>query len=396
MPVSAKVLGAFAVVGAVIVSGCSGEAVDAGGDPGRITHRAVAAVALEHLPTDTSSRAASYTDESTPREQVSVDLRYGADGEYDGDLVSVAVSAQPPAEGACRRELGQHCVDLPTEVKNAEMQLRWTEEAPEEDPGNVGIVLRRDDGETASIDYSGPTITGDPRRLEMPISVEKLVAVVEDPRLRYQATSSTLALGEELDDWEGGEPDPEAYELVRNTDHGIAQAYVGGRGGYGYYKGVIRSPLRERFGPAAIGGRLLQRSSPDFTGMPDADIDVLAAPSPPAWMTREPCSAPTLRRRCVTTEGTRGPLVFAWQPANDTDVGWAWMISLRKDEVVAVRYRGQPMPKAFDDAAFLTEWFQGEQLDAKGGGEADSEFADDLSLWCDREHLEARPVKQLD
>ncbi|MER6941559.1 hypothetical protein ABTX24_02685 [Nocardioides sp. NPDC127514] len=389
---SAKVLGAFAVVGAVIVSACSSEAVDAGGDPGRITHRAVAAVALEHLPTDTSTRAASYTDESTPSEQVSVDLRYGADGEYDGDLVGVAVSAQPPAEGACRRELGQHCVDLPTEVKNAEMQLRWTEEEPEEDPGNVGIVLLRDDGESASIDYSGPTITGDPRELDMPISVEKLVAVVEDPRLRYQATSSTLALGEELDDWEGGEPDPEAYELVRNTDHGIAQAYVGGRGGYGDYEGVIRSPLREQFGDKAIGGRLLRRAD----GVPGAEVDVIAAPSPPAWMTREPCSAPTLRRRCVTTEGTRGPLVFAWQPANDTDVGWAWMISLRKDEVVAVRYRGQPMPKAFDDAAFLTEWFQGEQLDAKGGGEADSEFADDLSQWCDREHLEARPVKQLD
>lgn len=392
MPVSAKVLGAFAVVGAVLVSACSGEAVDASGDPGRITHRAVAAVALEHLPTDTSSRAASYTDESTPSEQVSVDLRYGADGEYDGDLVSVAVSAQPPAEGTCRRELGQHCVDLPTEVKYAEMQLRWTEEEPEEDPGTVGIVMVRDGGETASIGYSGPTITGDPRTLDLPISVEKLVAVVEDPRLRYQATSSTLALGEELDDWEGGEPDPEAYELVRNTDHGIAQAYVGGRGGYGDYEGVIRSPLREQFGDKAIGGRLLRRAD----GVAGAEIDVIAAPSPPAWMTREPCSAPTLRRRCVTTEGTRGPLVFAWQPANDTDVGWAWMISLRKDEVVAVRYRGQPMPKAFDDAAFLTEWFQGEQLDAEGGGEADSEFADDLSLWCDREHLEARPVKQLD
>ncbi|HEY9394699.1 MAG TPA: hypothetical protein VIP58_11175, partial [Nocardioides sp.] len=65
---AAKVVRPFAVVcvvGVLVgVSGCSGEAVDAGaaGDPGRITHRAVAAVALEHLPTDTSSRAASYTD----------------------------------------------------------------------------------------------------------------------------------------------------------------------------------------------------------------------------------------------------------------------------------------------------------------------------------------------
>ncbi|WP_143033895.1 hypothetical protein [Nocardioides sp. YR527] len=393
MSAKAAVVGVVVAVG--LVSGCSGEAVDAGGAPGAITHRAVAAVALEHLPTDTSSRAASYTDESTPPEQVSVDLRYGADGEYDGDLVSVAVSAQRPEDDACRSELGQHCVDLPTDVKSAEMQLRWTEEEPEEDPGGVGVVLVREGGETASIGYSGPTITGDPRKLEMPISVEKLVAVVEDPRLRYQATSSTLALGEELDDWKGGEPDPDAYERVRNTDHGIAQAYVGGRGGYGYYRGVIRSPLRERFGPEAIGGRLLQRSSPDFTGMPDADIDVLAAPSPPAWMTREPCSAPTLRRHCVTTKGKRGPLVFAWQPATAEDAGWAWMISVREDEVVAVRYRGPRMPAAYDDAAMLTEWYQGEQLDAQGG-EAESDFADDLSLWCDREHLEARPVKQLD
>ncbi|MFJ9390124.1 hypothetical protein ACIRON_14965 [Nocardioides sp. NPDC101246] len=393
MSAKAAVVGVVVAIG--LVSGCSSEAVDTGGAPGPITHRAVAAVALEHLPTETSSRAASYTDESTPPEQVSVDLRYGADGEYDGDLVTVAVSAQPLEEDACRGELGQHCVDLPTEVKSAEMQLRWTEEEPEEDPGGVGVVLVREGGETASIGYSGPTITGDPRKLDMPISVERLVAVVEDPRLRYQATSSTLALGEELEDWEGGEPDPDAYELVRNTDHGIAQAYVGGRGGYGYYQGVIRSPLRERFGPEAIGGRLLQRSSPGFTGMPDADIDVLAAPSPPAWMTREPCSAPTLRRHCVTTKGKRGPLVFAWQPAKGDDVGWAWMISMREKEVVAVRYQGPRMPAAYDDAAMLTEWYDGEQLDSQGG-EAESEFADDLSLWCDREHLDARPVKQLD
>lgn len=397
---TAKVMGPIAAVGIVGVlvgaaSGCSGEAVDAGGDPGRITHRAVAAVALEHLPTDTSSRAASYTDESTPPDQVSVDLRYGTDGEYDGDLVSVTVSAQPPAGGACRRDNGQRCVDLPTEVKNAEMQLRWTEVEPEEDPGVVGIVLLRDGGETASIGYFGPTITGDPRKLDLPISVEKLVAVVEDPRLRYQATSSTLALGEELDDWKGGEPDPDAYQLVRNTDHGIAQAYVGARGGYGFYQGVVRSPLRDQFGPEAIGGRLLQRSSPDFTDMPDADIDVLAAPSPPAWMTRKPCSAPRLRKHCVTTEGRRGALVFAWQPAKGGDAGWAWMISMRKEEVVAVRYQGPRMPAGFDDAAMLTEWNQGEQLDWQND-EAESEFADDLSLWCDREHLDARPVKQLD
>ncbi|WP_328530984.1 hypothetical protein OG984_07620 [Nocardioides sp. NBC_00368] len=381
-------------------SGCSSKAVDTGdtaGGPGRITHRAVAAVALEHLPTDTSRRAASYTSESTPAEQVSVDLRYGADGEYDGDLVSVAVSARPPADlDACRGDAGQHCVELPTAVKSAELQLRWTDEEPEEDPGGVAVVLRREGGETASIGYSGPAVTGDPRKLDLPIAVDTLVAVVEDPRLRYRATSSTLALGEELDDWEGGEPDPGAYDLVRNTDHGIAQAYVGGRGGYGYYRGVIRSPLRGEFGADAIGGRLLQRSSSGFTDVPDADIDVLAAPSPPAWMTREPCSAPRLRAHCVTTKGKRGPLVFAWQPARGDDVGWAWMISLREKEVVAVRYRGPRMPAGYDEAAMLTEWYQGEQLDARGGGEADSEFADDLSLWCDREHLDARPVKQLD
>ncbi|MER7555898.1 hypothetical protein ABTZ46_03095 [Nocardioides sp. NPDC126508] len=392
---SARVAMVGVVVGVGLASGCSGKAVDAGGDPGRITYRAVAAVALEHLPTETSSRAASYTSESSPPEQVSIDLRYGADGESDGDLVSVAVSARPLEGGECRSELGEHCVDLPTDVKGAQMQLRWTDEAPEEDPGGVGVVLLREGGETATIGYSGPAITGDPRELDLPIDVEKLVAVVEDPRLRFHASAETLALGEELDDWKGGEPDPDAYQLVHNTDHGIAQAYVGGRGGYGYYKGVIRSPLREKFGRDAIGGRLLQRSSPGFTGMPDADIDVLAAPSPPAWMTREPCSAPALRAHCVTTKGKRGPLSFSWKPGKGDDAGWAWMISMREDEVVAVRYRGPRMPAGYDDAAMLTEWYQGEQLDAEGG-EDESEFADDLSLWCDREHLEARPVKQLD
>ena len=129
--------------------------------------------------------------------------------------------------------------------------------------------------------------------------------------------------------------------------------------------------------------------------MPDADIDVLAAPAPPSWMTREPCSAPVLRAHCVTTTGKRGPLVFAWKPARGGDVGWAWMISLREKEVVAVRYRGARMPAGYEETAALTEWYQGEQLDADGG-EGESEYADDLSLWCDREHLDARPVEQLD
>ena len=43
-------------------------------------------------------------------------LQLGAntDGEYDGDLVNVAVSAQPPEEvGECRSELGQRCVRVP-------------------------------------------------------------------------------------------------------------------------------------------------------------------------------------------------------------------------------------------------------------------------------------------
>jgi hypothetical protein len=297
----------------------------------------------------------------------------------DGDLVSIAVSARSPqGGGACENDRGQRCVDLPTEVGSAGLQLRWTEEAPEEDPGGVAVVLLRDSGETASIGYAGPAITGDPRELDLPIGVDTLVDVVEDPRLRYQATSETLALGEELDDWEGGEPDPDAYELVRNTDHGIAQAYVGGRGGYGYYEGVIRSPLRGEFGPDAIGGRLLQRSSPGFTGVPDADIDVLAAPSPPAWMTREPCSSSELRKHCVTTKGRRGPLVFAWQPAKGDDVGWAWMISMRSNEVVAVRYQGSRMPAGYEDAAMLAEWYQGEQLDSESG-EAESALPEPLS-----------------
>lgn len=114
---------------------------------------------------------------------VGVELRFDADGEYDGDLLTIAVGTGiVPADRDCAgfadRVAG--CVEVDGGV------LAWEKVEPEEDPGVVHLVLPK--GETTVlVSYAGPDITGDPRRLDLPISVDDLRAIAADARvdLRY-------------------------------------------------------------------------------------------------------------------------------------------------------------------------------------------------------------------
>lgn len=161
-----------------------------------ITPRAVAAIALDHLPGDTSRQEEMYTDGRDAPGTIGVDFQYGATGGYDGDLVRVALA---PGE----RNLdcaNSHCASLATDVEGAEVVLVWEEIVPEEDPGIVTVLLYRD-GEKSWVYQAGPTITGDPRRLDLPVTVEDMVEIVEDPRLRLETTPEAIAAGRDLEDW---------------------------------------------------------------------------------------------------------------------------------------------------------------------------------------------------
>lgn len=168
-----------------------------------ITQRAIAAIALQHLPDDTTSRRAMYTDRTYPRGTLGADLRYGGGGEADGDLVRVGLAPGAPEIDSCKPS---ECAELETEVEGLTLTLRWQEEIPESDPGVVSVLAQRK-VEHAYAYQAGHKITGDPRDLDLPISVDQMVAIVEDPWLRLETSPEAIEAGEELDDWEGGEPE---------------------------------------------------------------------------------------------------------------------------------------------------------------------------------------------
>ena len=194
-----------AVAGALLVtSGCRSEPGPAVSETVPITPRTVAAIAVSHLGDDTSERGATWIDEESPPGWLGADLRYRPAPGDDGDLLRVVVVPGAPEADPCALS---ECADLATDVEGARLLLRWDELVPEEDPGSVMVMLLRDD-EYSFVQQSGPSITGDPRDLDLPESVEGLVAVVEDPRLRLQTTPDAVAAGRDLADWEGEDPEP--------------------------------------------------------------------------------------------------------------------------------------------------------------------------------------------
>ena len=131
-----------------------------------LTDRAVAAIALDHVPADPSSVTETFLDGQDPDGTVAAELRYpNDDAQSDGDLVRVAVHPGRPQLRLCP-DWGE-CVELDTDVVGARLYLLWEEEAPEEDPGVVSVHLVRD-GEASYATQSGELITGDPRRARSP------------------------------------------------------------------------------------------------------------------------------------------------------------------------------------------------------------------------------------
>jgi hypothetical protein len=289
------------------------------GSSGPLTARAVAAVMLDHLPEDTSSRRATYVDEHSPEGLVGADLRYSAGEGEEGDLVQVTVSkgkATPCGAG------DERCAEL-----DGGVVLRWEELAPEEDPGGVYVQVSHD-GQLVSALAAGPAITGDPRDLDVEPSVETMVDLVQDPRLRLQSDGATFAAGEALDDWDGGEVDAASLEMVPQTDSSIVAGWIWGYGDDWRYVGP--SPLKDVFGKGAIGGRV---EVTDMGPLSAGFLDALAAPQPPAWL-GDGCLDGYL---CEKRDG----LHLVWRPAVGDDPGDAYVVHVLEDgETVAFHSAG--------------------------------------------------------
>lgn len=326
-------LGALALV---VVSTACGDESDPSGPSGTaaLTSRAIAAVMLDHLPDDTTHRQATPVDEYSPKGLVGAELSYHGDGEYDGD--SVEVTVQPGRLGPCDR--GDHCTELGDDVR-----LTWGEMIPEEDPGGVGLSRQNGD-EVVHLGYAGPSITGDPRELDLEFPVELLAELVSDPRLRLETDPSTVAAGEQVDDWSGGEVDPSALELVPHTDATIVVGWIDAYGHDDEWRYLGPSPVKDVLGPDAVGGRVEVRGYLRIGQM--RYVDALAAPRPPAWLARGRCLE---GYRCGRFQGVQ----VVYRPAVGDDPGDVYLVHRhRSGETVAIHSVGNRIPDDVSDAAW--------------------------------------------
>ncbi len=300
--------------------------------PAPLTSRAIAAVMLDHLSDDTTHRQATYVDEHTPRGLVGADFRYHGDGEYDGDLVEVTV--YPGKPDPCTP--ASHCTDLGDGV-----QLRWGLVIPEEDPGGVSVLRRNADDELVRASMSGPSITGDPRDLDIEPSVATMAELVSDPRLRLTTDAATVAAGDDVEDWRGGEVDPADLEQVPNNDATVVVGWIWAYGDAWQYDGP--SPYKEEFGKDAIGGRV--RVTGDMQIQRTGFFDALAAPQPPPWL----ASGCLEGYQCGTFQGVQ----VVWRPADGDDPGDAFLIHVGKGgETVAIHSVGNRIPDRVAGAAW--------------------------------------------
>jgi len=186
----------------VVSSGCSGShgssSGAAEGEQVRITARALAYIAAEHAGTPDSAAEADGISEQLPSRGVGAELRYGSDGEYDGDVLVVATGkGLDPERTDCESPKARALDGCVTTRRGT---LLWEEEAPEEDPGFLVVVAHKGTADVM-VTYAGPRITGDPRRLRTPIPTDALFAIADDDRVDVTTTAQTVEAGEGLSFW---------------------------------------------------------------------------------------------------------------------------------------------------------------------------------------------------
>jgi hypothetical protein len=183
----------------VLLAGCGSDASDSTDQPADsvpITARAIAAVALEHLPTDTVERRATDIDRHDPKGSVGADLTYSFDGELYDDLVQVIIS---PSGFTCSEVEGNNgCEER--EVEGGSLFLVWREGDAEDSAGVISSVMVRD-GERVEVRWylNADYLDGDPREQDLSLSLVDMEATAQDPRLGLMTTQDTVDAGSELE-----------------------------------------------------------------------------------------------------------------------------------------------------------------------------------------------------
>lgn len=138
-----------------------------------LTERAVVAIALDHLPADTVAREGFPDEPPAPGGLVGSRLR------YDEAAYEIAVYPDDGA-GACSAAELPRCVDVASDEGAA--TLSWDGRG-----GLVSVSLVRDGGLSYVLGRGKP-FQGDPREVDLHVDVERLLELLEDPRLRLVVT----------------------------------------------------------------------------------------------------------------------------------------------------------------------------------------------------------------
>lgn len=170
-----------------------------GGDE-TTTPRSLAYVVAEHVDLSPTKAGVDWSARSYRRLFPHPDRAVAAAINFagEGNIVVVSVSPEQPKQAPfCDDGL---CADLGTGIT-----LSWDELSPEEDPGLV-VITARVGGHTVVLRYSGPEIDGDPRNLDLPVSIDTLVDIATDPRIAPTTSQEAVDAGEQVDYWLDGNP----------------------------------------------------------------------------------------------------------------------------------------------------------------------------------------------
>ena len=152
------------------LAGCGSES-NPGSGP--VTAKSLAAVVADHAGKPRSSKP--YESDEFRGDAVGTEVSYPRAGTVDLAVGAHLVGGVP----TCKRPppFASECAEVDGAL------LLWATEEPEEDPGIIYLYLEKD-SVTVSLSYSGPTIGGDPRKQDLPIGVDTLIDIVQDPRVR--------------------------------------------------------------------------------------------------------------------------------------------------------------------------------------------------------------------
>ncbi len=351
-----RAVGAAVLTAVAVALAACGDAsgTSAGDQPGEtpvggdlpITQRAIAAIALDHLPGDSSARYAQHTDQHSPEGGLGARLRYHADGEYDGDLVEVFLAPEQP-QTRCRVRCERRAVEGGT------LTYWWGPAIPENeiggpDPGGFGVTLRLDD-QVVSASYYGVSITDDPRSMGIDITPEMLEAVVTDPRLRLTTSAAALEAGEALADWGGGEPDPESYRLVNSDAESLAVVWRWwlGKAGDGRpdIRSVTASPVVDELGLAGERQVSARVTVAPTRKHPYSVVDLVVSEKRPS-IAPDSCASSTFDAcRSAMYGANETPTFLLWNPGPD---GEFWVVYQREDAYLTARLSGWDIPAQWD------------------------------------------------